>query len=145
MLFRSTWLLSFLGVIGLIFLLFYALKKLNKRVSVGSGSRLRVLDRVSLGKDGMLLVVSAAGKLMLIGVTPQRVEKLCDLDQTEEDYLSSLSENNPQDFKSVLYSVFSKKSGEASENENGESVGCDGGKNGAAEEDNEADSDEVRH
>lgn len=71
-----TWLLSFLGVIGLIFLLFYALKKLNKRVSVGSGSRLRVLDRVSLGKDGMLLVVSAAGKLMLIGVTPQRVEKL---------------------------------------------------------------------
>ncbi len=140
-----TWLLSFVGVIGLIFLLFYALKKLNKRVSVGSGSRLRVLDRVSLGKDGMLLVVSAAGKLMLIGVTPQRVEKLCDLDQTEEDYLSSLSENNPQDFKSVLYSVFSKKSGEASENENGESVGCDGGKNGAAEEDNEADSDEVRH
>jgi len=75
----------------------------------------------------------------------ERVEKLCDLDQTEEDYLSSLSENNPQDFKSVLYSVFSKKSGEASENENGESVGCGGGKNGAAEEDNEADSDEVRH
>lgn len=135
-----TWLISFLGVIGLIFLLFYALKKLNKRVSVGSGSRLRVLDRVSLGKDGMLLVVSAAGKLMLIGVTPQRVEKLCDLDQSEEDYLSFLSENSPQDFKSVLYSVFSKKSGEAS----GDGIG-EGGQNGAAEEDNGADSDEIPH
>ncbi len=135
-----TWLISFLGVIGLIFLLFYALKKLNKRVSVGSGSRLRVLDRVSLGKDGMLLVVSAAGKLMLIGVTPQRVEKLCDLDQSEEDYLSFLSENIPQDFKSVLYSVFSKKSGEAS----GDGIG-EGGQNGAAEEDNGADSDEIPH
>lgn len=101
-----SWLLSFIGVIGLIFLLFYAFKKLNKRVSVASGSKLRVLDRVNLGRDGMLLVVSVTGKLMLIGVTPQRVEKLCDLEQTEEEYLSGSRE---QDFKSVLASVLWKK------------------------------------
>jgi len=101
-----SWLLSFIGVIGLILLLFYALKKLSKRVSVASGSKLRVLDRVSLGRDGMLLVISVTGKLMLIGVTPQRVEKLCDLEQTEEEYLSGSGE---QDFKSVLASVLWKK------------------------------------
>lgn len=102
-----SWLLSFIGVIGLIFLLFYALKKLGKKVSVTSGSKLRVLDRVSLGRDGMLLVVCVAGKLMLIGATPQRVEKLCDLEQTEEEYFSGKEQE--QDFKSVLASVLWKK------------------------------------
>lgn len=93
-------------MLGLIFLLFYALKKLNKSVSIGTGSKLRVLDRVNLGRDGMLLVVSVDGKLMLIGVTPQRVEKLCDLESTEEEYLKG---SEAQDFKSVLASVLWKK------------------------------------
>lgn len=114
-----SWLLSLIGVIGLIFLLFYALKKLNKKVNVTSGSKLRVLDRVSLGRDGMLLVISVTGKLMLIGVTPQRVEKLCDLEQTEEEYISGTQE---QDFKSVLASVLWKKqqTGNGSDNSDGD-------------------------
>lgn len=98
------WLLSFIGVLGLIFFLFYALKKLNKGVSVKSGNRLRVLDRVNLGRDGMLLVVSICGKLMLLGATSSRVEKLCDLDITEEEYGIQQS----GDFKSVLSSVLGK-------------------------------------
>lgn len=98
------WLLSFIGVLGLIFFLFYALKKLNKGVSVKSGNRLRVLDRVNLGRDGMLLVVSVCGKLMLLGATSSRVEKLCDLDITEEEY--SIQQSG--DFKSVLSSVLGK-------------------------------------
>lgn len=98
------WLLSFIGVLGLIFFLFYALKKLNKGISVKSGNRLRVLDRVNLGRDGMLLVVSVCGKLMLLGVTSGRVEKLCDLDITEEEYGTQQS----GDFKSVLSSVLGK-------------------------------------
>lgn len=114
-----SWLLSLIGVIGLIFLLFYALKKLNKKVNVTSGSKLRVLDRVSLGRDGMLLVISVTGKLMLIGVTPQRVEKLCDLEQSEEEYISGTQE---QDFKSVLASVLWKKpqTGNGSDNSDGD-------------------------
>lgn len=98
------WLLSFIGVLGLIFFLFYALKKLNKGISVKSGNRLRILDRVNLGRDGMLLVVSVCGKLMLLGVTSGRVEKLCDLDITEEEYGTQQS----GDFKSVLSSVLGK-------------------------------------
>lgn len=98
------WLLSFIGVLGLIFFLFYALKKLNKGISVKSGNRLKVLDRVNIGRDSMLLIVSVCGQVMLLGVTAQKVEKLCDLDISEQEYLSM--EQTP-DFKSVLSSTIS--------------------------------------
>lgn len=109
------WLLSFIGVLGLIFFLFYALKKLNKGISVKSGNRLRVLDRVSIGRDSMLLIVSACGRVMLLGVTSQRVEKLCDLDISEEDYLSA---EQPPDFKTVFTSAFFKKQEKSQEDIN---------------------------
>ena len=120
------WLFSFLGILGLIFFLFYALKKLNKSINISSGSKLRVLDRVNLGREGMLLVVSVDKRLMLIGSTPQRIEKLCDLDITEEEYLSG---NSGQDFKSVLSSVIWKKNSAVS-NEN---------------DDNNSHNNEIRH
>ena len=108
------WLLSFIGVLGLIFFLFYALKKLNNGINVKSGNRLRVLDRVNLGRDGMLLVVSVCGKLMLLGATSSRVEKLCDLDVTEEEYSAQQS----TDFRSVLSSVTGKNRRENQQAEN---------------------------
>lgn len=116
------WLCSFLGVLGLIVLLFYALKKFNRRVSIGTGSKLRVLDRVNLGRDGMLLVISVNGKLMLVGSTPQRIEKLCDLDMTEEEY-SSL-EDAP-DFKSVFAALWKKPQQESSEKDDTEDKGSE--------------------
>lgn len=109
------WLLSFIGVLGLIFFLFYALKKLNKGISVKSGNQLRVLDRINLGRDGMLLVVSVCGKLILIGATSNRVEKLCDLDLTEEEYSAG---QQSVDFKSVFSSVWGKKRNENDNQEN---------------------------
>ena len=107
------WLLSFIGVLGLMAVLFYALKKLNKRISA-SGGRLKVLDRISIGRDGMLLVVSVCGRVMLVGVTSQRIEKLCDLDIAEEEY-SANGQNG--DFMSVFSTMMGKKAqqGEISE------------------------------
>ena len=99
------WLLSFIGVMGLMAVLFYALRKLNKRISTGGG-RLKVLDRISIGRDGMLLVISVCGRVMLVGVTSQRIEKLCDLDVTEEEY--SLDRQNV-DFMSVFSTMMGKK------------------------------------
>lgn len=69
-------------VFGLLFLFLYLMKRLSNGVSVLNGSRMRVLDRVTVGRDGMLLVVCVADRLMLIGVTPQRIEKICDLETT---------------------------------------------------------------
>ena len=59
---------SLIGVLGLFFLLIYGLNKLNKKIGIVSGSKMRVLDRVNIGRDGMIMVVSVAGKLMLISV-----------------------------------------------------------------------------
>ena len=107
------WLLSFIGVLGLMAVLFYALRRLNKRISTGGG-RLRVLDRIRIGRDGMLLVVSVCGKVMLVGVTSQRIERLCDLDITEEEYTADRQNG---DFMSVFSAMMSKKTqqGELSE------------------------------
>jgi flagellar biogenesis protein FliO len=80
--------ISLLGVLGLIFLLFFALRMFNRRIST-SGGRLRVIDRASLGRDSMLLVVAVGGKLILVGVSAQRVEKISDLDVSEEEYIES--------------------------------------------------------
>ena len=100
--------LSLVGVVGLIVLLFYALRKLNKVKRVTAGGKMHVIDRVNLGKDGMLLVVSVCGKLMLIGAGAGKIEKLCDLDMTEEEYYPEGAEA-PVDFKSVLSGIMGKE------------------------------------
>lgn len=107
--------LSLVGVIGLIIMLFWALKKLNKRVGVHNGNQMRVLDRINIGREGMLLVVSVCGKLMLLGVTATHIEKIQELDISEEDYFPPSPNGQQQDFKSILAAAFGKKQNNPSE------------------------------
>jgi flagellar biogenesis protein FliO len=83
-----TMVISLLGVLGLIFFMFLGLRMFNRRIST-SGGRLRIIDRATIGRDSKLLVVSVCGKLMLVGASPQHVEKLADLDITEEEYVEA--------------------------------------------------------
>lgn len=69
---------------------------------------MRVLDRINLGRDGMLLVVSVCGKLMLVGVTSQRIEKICDLDVSEEEYFPLSEKQNATDFRSIFAAVLGR-------------------------------------
>jgi|GEM_PF-351163 len=78
--------ISLAGVLGLIFFMFFMLRKVNKFSSASSGSRLRIIDRANTGRDSSLLVVSVSGKLMLVGVSTGKIEKLCDLELSEEEY-----------------------------------------------------------
>jgi flagellar biosynthetic protein FliO len=80
---------SLTGIIGLIFFMYWMMRKVNKQLRVSSGSKLRILDRANTGRDSSLLVVSVSGRLMLVGVSAQRIEKLCDLDIGEDEYLGS--------------------------------------------------------
>jgi flagellar biogenesis protein FliO len=103
--------ISMLGVLGLMFLTFFGLRMFNRRIST-SGGRLRVIDRATLGRDSMLLVVSVCGKLILVGVSPQRVEKLADLDVTEEEYVEtafSSANKGVLPFSDILSSFMRKK------------------------------------
>ena len=63
--------LSLIGVLGLFFVLIYALKKLNSGIGFVNGNKMKVLDRVTVGREGSLMVVCVAGKLMLIGAAAQ--------------------------------------------------------------------------
>lgn len=106
--------LSLAGVLGLFFILVYAVKKLNTGIGFVNGSRMKVLDRISLGKDGMIVVVSVAGKLMLVGATGQHIEKLAELDMTPEEYSELISSSEPQggmSFASALAEVIRGKKG----------------------------------
>ena len=77
-------------VIALIFLFFWVLRKVNKGILTTGGKRLKVLDRASLGGEKSVVVVSVAGKCMVLGVTAGRIDKIEDLSLTEEEYLSEL-------------------------------------------------------
>lgn len=101
--------ISLAAVFGLLFLMLYGLKRLNGRVGVNNGGKMRVLDRVTIGRDGMLLVVSVGGKLLLVSATPQHIEKLGELDMTAEEYSAQLNEQNTQSgFAAVLAAAMSR-------------------------------------
>lgn len=111
--------LSLAGVLGLFFILVYATKKLNSGIGAVNGSRLKIVDRVALGKDMMIVVVNVAGKLMLIGAAGQHIEKLADLDMTPEEYnerLSSPESQNGMSFASAFAEVIKRKKGTEKDN-----------------------------
>ncbi len=85
--------LSLIGVLGLFFVLIYALKKLNSGIGFINGSKMRVIDRVAVGREGALLVVSVAGKLLLIGASSGHIEMLGELDMTPEEYAAQSADS----------------------------------------------------
>lgn len=106
-------LVSLLGVLGLMFLTFFGLRMLNRRISTTSGGRLRVIDKVTLGRDSMLVVVSVCGSLMLVGVSSGKIEKLTDLEMSEEEYVeaafSGTQKNTVLPFSDILSSFIGRK------------------------------------
>lgn len=75
--------LSLIGVLGLIFVTFYAARKLNRRMLRVSGKNVRIIEREMLAQDKSVVVIKAGTKYMLLGVTAQHIDKLCDFG--EED------------------------------------------------------------
>lgn len=58
--------MALLGVLALVFLLFWAMKKLNRRVTLSDSKNMKILERINLGPDKMLLLVSVCGKCMVL-------------------------------------------------------------------------------
>jgi flagellar biogenesis protein FliO len=87
--------ISLLGLLGLFFLMIFGLRRLSGRISAFGSERLRVVDRVVLGQGSMIMVVNVGGKLVLVGATPQKIEKIADLDAELSEYLA-YSETKPE-------------------------------------------------
>lgn len=102
--------MALVGVLALVFLIFWIMKKFNSRVSLYDSRNMKILERINLGPDKMLLLVSICGKCMVLGVTSNRTEKICDLELTEED-LSPKGDNPSfsESFKTVLENFKKKK------------------------------------
>ena len=96
--------MALIGVLALIFLLFWIMKKFNARVALSDSRNMKILERINLGPDKMLLLVSVCGKCMVLGVTTNHTEKICDLEQTEEELVSKIGENPSfkESFKTIL-------------------------------------------
>lgn len=103
--------MALVGVLALVFLMFWLMKKFNRRITVSDSRSMKVLERINLGPDKMLLLVSICGKCMVLGVTSSHTEKLCDLEQTEEELTRRDESGNPsfgESFKTVLGNMMNK-------------------------------------
>ena len=90
--------LSLLGVIALIFLTFYASRALHRRMYTFSGKHIRIIEREMLSQDKSLVIVKAGDKYMLLGVTPQHIDKLCDFDESEIETIEEIPTNESGTF-----------------------------------------------
>ncbi len=74
-----------LAMLVLVLLLaYFTTKWLGGKMAAQSSSRLiKIIDRTSLGREGALLIVRVADHTMLVGITENAIEKLCDLDGLE--------------------------------------------------------------
>lgn len=75
------------------------LRWINRRIpgmSGGSGRLIQVLDRVSAGRNGSLMLIRIKEKVMLIGISDNHVEKLCEFDDPDE----TMKLPTPQDLPS---------------------------------------------
>lgn len=104
--------MALLGVLALVFLLFWIMKRFNNRVALSDSKNMKILERINLGPDKMLLLVSVCGKCMVLGVTSGHTEKICEIEQSEEELTKRTEGGNPsfgESFKIVLGNMMNKK------------------------------------
>ena len=68
--------------------------------------QMKVLEQIQLGKDQRLAVVQAAGRFLLLGVTPQNLTVLAEFTPEEAaswlEEQAAAAEKRPPDFKQAL-------------------------------------------
>jgi len=103
---------SMIGVFFLMILVFvgayYATRFIGKHNSMqGSSSReMRVIDRLTLGRDQHLLIVEAGDKVLLLGVSPQRIDNLAEL--SKETFANLPPVREDMDFLSIIKNKLKK-------------------------------------
>lgn len=113
---------SLIGVVILILLTYYCANWLNKRVKFIGGSVVKVHERINLGTDKAMVIVSVGEKYMLLGITHDNINKISDLDK--DDVERSLEEKKAatkQTFAMSLANVIASKMQKKGGGENDES------------------------
>jgi len=103
---------SFIGFFVLMILIFvgayYASKLMGKHYSMqgSSSDAMKVVDKLVLGRDQYLVIVEAGEKTLLLGVSPQQIETLAELNGEAFADLPRMQEST--DFISLLKSRIKK-------------------------------------
>jgi len=103
--------LFLLGFVGIIYLGFVFSKRLSKGVlKINSSKHMNVIDRLVVGQDRYILIVSVLDKYYLISVTGQSIEILKELDgeELETDPEPPQRIVDFEAFKSVFQNAFKK-------------------------------------
>ncbi|MCI9677366.1 MAG: flagellar biosynthetic protein FliO [Oscillospiraceae bacterium] len=89
---------------------------LSLRLGVpGGGGRLRVLERLSVGREHFILVVRAADRFLILGCSPSGFSVLCELTEEEGALWTSpppseaAAEKITPDFRAILQRFREKK------------------------------------
>ncbi|MGN0599172.1 MAG: FliO/MopB family protein [Oscillospiraceae bacterium] len=104
---------SLLGVIGLIFLVYYGTRWLNKKFRStgwnGLERGIKIIDCIGIAQDKQLMVVKVGKKGMLLGVAPNSISKLCDIDDDDiSDMQRETEEKSSVSFSESLKNAFFK-------------------------------------
>lgn len=115
---------ALLGFVLILYLAYFATKKMGKRLSVkGVGNKnIKIIESVTIGQNNALMIVETAGKILLIGVTQNGINLVSELDKDNLELSDKKSDNAGMEFskafKTVLEQKFGKKFVKTKENEN---------------------------
>lgn len=85
---ETPWYRSSLGALGLVLalmaLLYMVLKRWAPSLKVQDGGLIRVMSRTVVGPRQSLLMVRIGQRLVVVGISPDRVERVCEIADSEE-------------------------------------------------------------
>ncbi len=71
---------------AILYLAYLTTKHIGKKYSISSGmsgKNLKIIDSLSLAPDKVLMIVKAGGKTVLVGLSREHMEYICDVDENE--------------------------------------------------------------
>lgn len=115
--------------VGILYLAYISTKYIGKKYSVFSGvsgKNMKVLDTMSISQDKVLMIVKAGGKAVLLGVSKDHMEYICDVDESQlsltDNGASSEAPLNP-DFVSAFKTILSDRMKNITHKENSDEEG----------------------
>ncbi|MBQ9982311.1 MAG: flagellar biosynthetic protein FliO [Oscillospiraceae bacterium] len=96
----------------ILYLAYITTKMLGKRYSLGNtgNKNLKIIDSMHIGQDKMLMIVKSGNKTVLIGVTKDHMEYICDVDESKLVFSTdTANENGVTDFAQILKKTAAEK------------------------------------
>ena len=107
---------------AILYLAYLTTKFIGKKYSISSGmsgKNLKVLDTLSLAPDKVLMIIKAGGKTVLVGLSKDHMEYICDVDESELEIPEESTGSVPfSDLIGAFKNVLSEKMSNLKQKEN---------------------------